>query len=214
MKKLKLLSVLGSLSFLLLAGPAFASIGFTPSSPQLPGASVHVVPDSNHYAWIFDTTDTLIFDHITGNYWDTTGLPAGTYHVVECDNNVLCSDPPSNQADAESNVGFVTTYSYVLSSPPPPPPPFGISFLGGTAPSVGSPLDGSSFKSGLSADVGSTMDGLGPIAAWVGGIIVALILLVKIIGLIRETSEEKGGRLNKMEGHLTRKSQGLWIREK
>ena len=64
-----------------------------------------------------------------------------------------------------------------------PTQPIGISILGGTAPSVGTPLDGTNFVSGLTASVGSTMDGLAPFDALIGGMILAFVIITWMLKL-------------------------------
>ena len=131
----------------------------------------------------------------TGSYTaDITGLTGGVlYHVRAYAIN-------SEGTSYGSDVSFTT-----LTTPPPPSGSgHGISILGGTAPSVGTPVDGANFTSQTATAVQAMLSnkGIGTPLSTVLGIILALIIATWIVAIVRLTSEyrkdEKGSKENKL----------------
>jgi hypothetical protein len=106
-------------------------------------------------------------------------------------------DPPNcsqmTYTQCKNHTSFISEYVVSFINTPTPERRNGFLVLGGTAPSVGVPLDGNTFNAGMSASVGSTFDGIGPILALVSGIILCFIIINFIYSLFKgiDTKKEK-----------------------
>ena len=128
----------------------------------------------------------------------------------------VCAGSSANYTACVNSSGFVakttglTWYNENAPPPPPPPPPpknYGLSIFGGTAPSIGTPVDGGDFVNMLTANVQDTMSnsGLGGITAVVSGLILAFIILRLIIGLFSETGKADLARYHHSDKELESK---------
>jgi hypothetical protein len=112
--------------------------------------------------------------------------------------------------------------------PTPPAPPLGLNFFGGTSSGTGSgTMTNSAFVGQVATALGATTTGIYPIVALVGGIILALILIGKIISMYKQagaTTDTKikaghtynslGKDLGKTPKHtLKMVRQGVWVRD-
>ena len=194
MKKYISIFVFG-LMLLFGAKNASASFIFSPVSPQLAGTSVNVDYSSAGSADtinVFDPSGAHCaqyspFPADTGDITSSCG-GSGVYVFTLCNSNVSASSCVNSDLTAEeADLGYVSQSSYTFDTAPI----HGIGFLGGTAPSVGTPFDGSALQSQTATALGSTMDGIGPVLAVVIGIGLAVVIARNIANLYTQAPTEE-----------------------
>jgi hypothetical protein len=218
-----LINILAVSSVLILgASTAFASISTSVSSPQSPGTPVVFTSTVGSVCMVYDTAHgNVAVSHscLSGASFPyiTLSSTPDTYTIVECNPSLdIYCDSRYTLSSAETGPGFISENVFTFSSTPPPPPAVsGLTFFGGTSSGTGgSALTGSVFTSQVANALSATGLGVYPIVALVAGLILALIIATKVIGLFKQTGSSGTGKTGKnYTGTLKRKSQGLWIRE-
>jgi hypothetical protein len=199
----KIIISLFAFSVLFLSSSAFANVSFTPTSPQTAGTTgvvscgvgnVYIQACSTSNSSVPCSAGDIIRSKVACNNntygFETNSL--GTYTYVEC-NPITSSSSCSGYgvlSEALADNGFIAQANFTFTAPIIPPRNAGISILGGTAPSIGTPLNGSALTAGITGAVGNTMNGLGPIIALVVGIILAFIVAIYFMNTFRSTDKK------------------------
>jgi hypothetical protein len=195
MKKIIIFFIFG---LFLLAGKTNASITFNPIPPQNVNINIQTncsggdIMSIYQIESIYDGSPVGIScgDNIN---WSNYGISIPqTLIFIECDtltSSGACDfsglDLNTALTNARNDTGFISETTFRLGTP------IGISILGGTAPSVGTPFDGAELRNQLTARVGMTMDGVAPLLAVIVGIFLCMIIISKITGLFDEVKEEE-----------------------
>ena len=212
MKKLKKYFVF---SFAILLAFGFSSQVFATSSISISSSGDYTstaIADGFVWVGLYDSTGALVMGlpDGSGNFITDYGFTGTTYHYVVLGiNNFGCQSGSDNYATCSAILGVDSaTFNLTQTPPPPPPPPsgsgHGISILGGTAPSVGTPVNGANFTSQTATAVQAMLSnkGIGTPLSAVLGIILALIIATWIVAIVRLTSEyrkdEKWAKENKL----------------
>ena len=201
---------------LLLLAPTsvFASIIFSLPSPQEWQTLVHITCDVGTRLEVWNTNDTNNASLVCADGENYTGVnngltdpPPVTYRFTECDENIPLTTCSNNTTitDALADSGLISQRTFTFSAPITPT--LGLQIFGGTAPSIGTPIDGGDFVNMLTANVQDTMSnsGLGGITAVVSGLILAFIILRLIIGLFSETGKADLARYHHSDKELESK---------
>jgi hypothetical protein len=161
--------------------------------------------NSASYCW---SAITSVLPFTYSSTFTAINPPASVSAVLSFDALAVCNLGTKTACLTNTDaVDLGTIFTYHVS-----PPPTAIShwsgFLGGTAPSIGTPYTGTVMNGQTATAVQSTINGIGPVLALVVGIFLAGIIVYRLLGLWQAPAQEIGDGKR-----LVRKSMGIYIRE-
>jgi hypothetical protein len=235
LKKIKnLISILAVVGLIAGASSVYASsshLTYSVATPQTTGTAILINGSDavGSYAHVYDSTGAEVGFGYAGAFIGYTWTPttAGVYTIAECDNIIAsCNVSIPTLTTVEASAGYSGSDTYTITTPVAPP--LGLNFFGGTSSGTGSgTMTNTAFIGQVATALGATTTGIYPIVALVGGIILALILIGKIISMYRQagaTTDTKikaghtynslGKDLGKTPKHtLKMVRQGVWVRD-